>query len=259
MARSAPPILPDVAALRDAGVPLPERACCVYLSGSFASGMAHAASDFDVFVVTDEPFMPKNPTGMGHASIDPQAYPIVIQQLPAGRCDVEYWQEAQVAALLAKFAPGNTTLGFTIDDVDFLYRLSIALPLSGEGWLREQQATLAASEFASMVAQRSFGTADSLFEDALGMLEVGDEDSAVLAAHEGFGRAIDGLLASMGEFSPRRKWRARKLLRAEPDLIDFEEYRTIETMRTLDLGAPAMWVRDVIERSRDLMMEVELS
>lgn len=94
------------------------------------------------------------------------------------------------------FETGNTTLGFTVDDVDFLYRLAIARPLEGAAWLAQQQQRLAASEFASMVAQRNFGTADSLFEDALGMLRVDDPQSAVLAAHEGFGRAIDGLLVS---------------------------------------------------------------
>lgn len=240
-------------------MPLPASSNCVYLSGSFASGMAHAASDFDIFVITDEPFLPENPTGVGHASVDPQAYPIVIRQLPEGRCDIEYWQALQVSRLIEKFAPGNSTLGFTIDDVDFLYRLSIARPLSGEDWLREQQETLARSEFASMVAQRAFGTADSLFEDALGMLAVGDQHSAVLAAHEGFGRAIDGLLAIHRQFSPRRKWRAQKLMRAGPELISLDEYWAIETMAEFASTAPDRWVRDVIERARDLMMEVELS
>jgi hypothetical protein len=253
------PTLPDLDTLRGAGVPLPDAPSCVYLSGSFASGMAHASSDFDVFVITAEPFMPENPTGMGHASVEPASYPIVIRQLPAGRCDIEYWQQSQVSALLAKFAPGNATLGFTVEDVDFLYRLAIALPLSDDGWLQEHKAVLAASEFASMVAQRSFGTADSLFEDALGMLAVGDCESAVLAAHEGFGRAVDGLLASLGEFSPRRKWRARKFLRVQPALMDFAEYWAVETMRGFDPDAPASWVREVIERARELMMEVELS
>ncbi len=253
------PPLPDLDTLRGAGVPLPDELLCLYLSGSFASGMAHANSDFDVFVITEGPFAPDDPTGMGHASIEPASYPIVIRQLPAGRCDIEYWQQSQVRALLAKFAPGNSTLGFTIEDIDFLYRLSIAMPLSGTGWLQEHQALLATSQFGSMVAQRSFGTADSLFEDALGMLAVGDHESAVLAAHEGFGRAVDGLLASLGEFSPRRKWRARKFLRLRPELMDFDEYWALEAMTAFDPNAPVGWVHSVIERARELMMEVDLS
>jgi hypothetical protein len=109
-----------------------------------------------------------------------------------------------------------------------------------------------------MVAQRSFGTADSLFEDALGMLEVGDSLSAVLAAHEGFGRAIDGLLAAHGQFSPRRKWRAQKMLRGNPRLMSFDAFWAIETMRDFDVDQPETWVRSVIETARELMMEVEL-
>lgn len=250
--------LPDLDTLTQAGVPLPEHTLCVYLSGSFASGMAHASSDFDIFVVTDEPFAPEDQTGVGHASVHPQEYPIVIRQLTTGRCDIEYWLEVQVSGLLEKFADGNTTLGFTVEDVDFLYRLSIARPLSGEQWLRKQQAMLADSQFASMVAQRSFGTADSLFEDALGMLAVGDTHSAVLAAHEGFGRAVDGLLAAHQQFSPRRKWRAQKLVRAQLAPISLEDFWAIETMRDFDPANPEVWIHGVIESGRELMMEVEL-
>lgn len=251
-------VLPDLDTLERAGIPLPEKPLCVYLSGSFASGMAHAASDFDIFVVTEQPFLPEDQTGVGHVSTEPHSYPIVISDLPEGRCDIEYWLALQVDGLLALFASGNSTLGFSIDDVDFLYRLSIAQPLSGASWLADRQEALARSEFASMVGQRSFGTADSLFEDALGMLQVGDTLSAVLAAHEGFGRAIDGLLASHQQFSPRRKWRAQKLIRAEPDQISLEEFWAIETMRDFDPARPEVWVLSVVERTRELMMETEL-
>jgi predicted nucleotidyltransferase len=251
-------VLPDLDTLQQAEVPLPASPLCVYLSGSFASGMAHASSDFDIFVVTAQPFSPDDQTGVGHVSVEPHSYPIVIRDLPEGRCDIEYWLDVQVDELLDLFADDNSTLGFGIDDIDFLYRLSIARPLSGGDWLARRQEALARSEFAPMVAQRSFGTADSLFEDALGMLQVGDSYSAVLAAHEGFGRAIDGLLASLGQFSPRRKWRAQKLIRAQSDLIDLDEFWAIETMRDFDPAEPAAWVRSVIERTRELMMEVEL-
>lgn len=250
--------LPDLALLEAAGVPLPQEPACVYLSGSFASGMAHAASDFDIFVVTKQPFTPDDPTGIGHSSVKPHEYPIVIRELAEGRCDIEYWLEDQVKGMIEMFAPGNSTLGFTIEDVDFLYRLSIARPLSSPGWLACRQDALAASEFASMVAQRSFGTADSLFEDALGMLEAGDTYSAVLAAHEGFGRAVDGLLAIHRQYSPRRKWRAQKLKLAQPELLSLEEFWRLETMRDLHPDQPTDWVREVIERSRELMMEVEI-
>jgi hypothetical protein len=251
-------VLPDLAALQSANVPLPSNALCVYLSGSFASGMAHAASDFDIFVVTERPFVPEQQTGVGHASVDPQEYPIVIRHLPEGRCDIEYWLAGQVLGLLKKFESGNSTLGFTVDDVDFLYRLAIAQPLDGTEWLAEQQQTLAVSEFASMVAQRNFGTADSLFEDALGMLQTDDTFSAVLAAHEGFGRAIDGLLAAHGQFSPRRKWRAQKMLRARPQLISFDAFWAAETMRDFTPSRPEDWVRSVIETAREIIMEIEL-
>jgi hypothetical protein len=250
--------LPDLGELVAHGVPLPSERLCAYLSGSFASGFAHAASDFDVFVVTEERYEPVDPTGVGHVSIAPHDFPIVIRHLPAARCDVEYWQRVQVDRLIEKFAVGSGTLGFTVDDVDFLYRLSIAHPLEGEDWLRERQDALAGSAFRSMLVQQYFGTADSLFEDALGMLEIGDLNSAVLAAHDGYGRAVDGLLAAHGEFSPRRKWRARKFVAAAPPELDAEDHWAVETMRDLDPADPAAWVRSTIRSARDFMMEVEL-
>jgi hypothetical protein len=258
MTRATTPKLPTLDDLALVA-PLPDDAVAIYFSGSIAAGWAHTASDVDVYVVTPE--VADIPGAMlSPVECEPPTVGVLNVYSAGVRCDLEYWSEHQVDQVLAKFqaADARAQLTLTRDDIDFAYRLRICIPAVGGDWLAERHERLDASPIRSLLARRSFGIADGLLEDALGMLDAGDFHSAVLAVHAGFGHAVDGVLAAHGEFSPQAKWRARKLQRTAPAILPFEAYWRVETLRDLTADAPEAWVLSVVERCRDLMLETDV-
>ena len=87
------------------------------------------------------------------------------------------------------------------------------------------------SDVQTMVAAGHFDAADDAIEDAVGLIKSADLASAVLSARRAFDLTIDGLLAHCGEFAPSEKWRARKLARAKPAQIGWEEFWDMQTMQ----------------------------
>jgi hypothetical protein len=79
----------------------------------------------------------------------------------------------------------------------------------------------------------------------------------VLAATLAFDYVVDGLVAADGELSPNPKWRARKMLRAQPLALTWDEYWAVETKRELDLDQPEQWTRGVLARCQELMASVD--
>ena len=247
--------------LRDEGL-IPAEATAVYLSGSLVAGLGHANSDVDLFVVADErPAV--EPSGELRRPLEPTTVPIVVCWFGATRVDTEYWTPGQVSQLVARVADtdlgGGRIAGVDIsdDDVDFLYRLAVAQPLVGSDWLAERQRELEGARFPLLLAARAFTEADTYVEDALGLLQSDDPASAVLAARSAFGYTVDGLLAYAGELSPSAKWRARKLARARPAELSWDDYWRIETMRDLDAARPEAWVELVLERCQDITGRID--
>jgi hypothetical protein len=237
---------------------------CVFLSGSIIAGWGHQNSDVDVYVVTESP-PDVEPSEWAPRPVDPPSIPIVIRFVDGTRWDVEYWLDAQVDQVLDKVVSadleGDRIAGFNLtpDDKDFIYRLAIGRPVAGAEWLRRRQDALDRARYATIVASFAFNEADSFIEDAVGQLQSGDDVSAVLAVRIAFGLAVDGLLATKGELSPSPKWRARKMRRACPPEISWDDYWSLETMRDFDADDPAGWVRQVIERCQEVTLAVDLS
>ena len=179
--------------------------------------------------------------GLGHANSDVDLF-VVADERPA----VEPSGELR--------RPLEPT---TVPLVDFLYRLAVAQPLVGSDWLAERQRELEGARFPLLLAARAFTEADTYVEDALGLLQSDDPASAVLAARSAFGYTVDGLLAYAGELSPSAKWRARKLARARPAELSWDDYWRIETMRDLDAARPEAWVELVLERCQDITGRID--
>ena len=249
------PSLADVMA----AIPVPEDAVCVYLSGSLLAGWGHRASDVDVYVVSRTAAdVPDAWAGPRNLSVDPPRVPIYL--LTVGRLlwDVEYWTEDQARQLLGLFDPDREPQPrFTEPDVDTLYRLHIGRPLLGADWLAEQRDELARSTFRARLVARSVDSADNLLEDALGMLASGDVPSATLAVREAFGAVVDALLAQAGEFSPKVKWRARKLAATPRGARRWDDYWRSETLEGYHED-PEAWVARLVRRCRDLLLEVDI-
>jgi hypothetical protein len=253
--------IPALASLEsfEALAPALTNSMCVYLSGSLAAGFGHASSDLDINVVSKELPRGFDAAGSVQLSVDPPSVPIVCGHVGGTPCDAELWLEDQAMQLLAKLPAGSTPAesleraDLTDGDIDSLYRLSIGRPISGAGWLEHAQARLTASGFDALLARQHAGVTEALVGDALGMLESGDAQSASLAARAAFGSAVDGLLVQHGELSPGAKWRVRKMLRADPQELPFQEYWDIETMAGFNAAMANEWVLGTVECSRRLV------
>lgn len=230
---------------------------CAYLSGSYALGWQHAASDVDLFFVS--PKDPPEATGLNvDVTVAPPAPSIGITFHDEIRFDVEYWREAHVDELVARFATpqGRETLSHA--DLDFLWRLQCGRPVLGDQvWFEARQSQVTPAALRQELARRAVYSAEVRLDDAAGLLAVGEPVMAAIASREAFGRVVDAVLNNAGSVAPPSKWRPRRLREAEGFTDFYREYVAVETMAGLDADEPAAWVRRVIVRARELIRDIE--
>ncbi|WP_371640720.1 hypothetical protein [Streptomyces virginiae] len=243
--------------LRTMGL-LPPSWVCVFEAGSLVRGWGNASSDVDLYVVSDEPW---TSDGASRHSVPLMPTDVLGEETFVGgmRWDMRYWTLSQVEQVLAKvtwdvFKQGTVEL--VLREVQLLDRLTFGAAAGGHELLSDWRARVEASAFRSVLAARALNMADSRVEDAVGQLEAGDLDSAVLSARAAFQFTVDALLASVGECGPGEKWRARRVRAAAPSVLPYDKYWALETMRSLDLADPAPWINEVISVCRGITMEV---
>jgi HEPN domain-containing protein len=183
----------------------------VYLSGSVVGPFANAWSDIDVFVLAErEPVGPFTLTSRTHVASQ--------HQLEGRRVDYEFWRPAHVRALaerLNRLELGTATHAarklFSYDEEAFLHRLRTGLPLLNADRLHATQALFDFAKLARFQAQEVIRILDAVYEDACGMLETGDLDSAVFSARSVVELSVDAYLHARGNTDPTAKWRSRRL------------------------------------------------
>jgi hypothetical protein len=244
---------------------LPPDALATFVVGSAARGWHNARSDFDIYVVTPEPWE----TDTSGSILMPLNPPRVRSEMfyqDGRRWEVTYWTESQIEQMLAKVSwaeYGRETIAGEVlsprEEVS-LARLGNCLPLLGEEWIARRRTELTESAFRSFVVVRSLGAADDAVEDALGQMESGNLECATMSARRALGHAVDALLEGEGEYgSHMPKWRPNRFRAAAPTALSFEEYWALETMRGYDLADPRPWIRDVLTICQDISMRVETS
>ncbi|WP_251095275.1 hypothetical protein [Streptomyces sp. Caat 7-52] len=239
---------------------LPESWVCVFEAGSLVRGWGNASSDVDLYVISEEPWTGE---GVSHHPV-PLVPAVVLGEeafVGAMRWDIRYWTRGQVEQVLAKvtwkaFEQGAEEL--TLREVQLLDRLAFGAAAGGQELLSHWRVQVEESAFRSILATRILNMADSRVEDAVGQLEAGDVDSAVLSARAAFHYTVDALLASEGECGPGEKWRARRLRAVAPDVLPYDKYWALETMRSLDPADPAAWINEVLSVCRGITMEVDI-
>ena len=251
-----------LAQLAERGLLPPDR-LAVYVAGSLVRGWGNATSDLDVYVVTPQPWRPEPGSPFLPAAATAEV-PVAVFYVGDRRWDVEYWSEPDVDRLLdavswEAFESGrSSSVTMPKDDVAFVQRLTRPLVVEGEDCVQRWEKQFADSAIRTMVASRALYVLDHLTEDAVGMLGNDDPTSAVLAARQALGYAVDALLASHGEFSDQPKWRARRMAELAPPELPFEDYWSLETMRTYDPAAPQAWVSDVLRACQRIADGVQL-
>ncbi|MFI5911833.1 hypothetical protein [Dactylosporangium sp. NPDC051541] len=234
----------------------------LFLAGSLVRGWGHARSDADAYLIVDEPW-----AGPSNADIsvrlNPPKVPANVFDLDDRRWEVRYWQAGQVDELLAKvswaaFEGGAVLSNLTVPESILLARLPYAHPIAGSGWLERRQEELAKSAFRAIVITRLLSTAESGVEDALGLLESGDDRAAVLAAQAAFLALVDAFTAYHGDVGFEVKWRARRIAELGSPVLPADAFWDVVTMRGLDPDRPRAWVESVLLRCRELSLEVEI-
>jgi hypothetical protein len=239
----------------------PAECLAVFVAGSRTRGWANATSDLDLHIVMAAPWDRPNTRALPVA-LAPDSIPVVTTVVDGLRWDIEYWLEAQVDQMFRKVSwrefdvsPSAGDL-LTSPEVRFLERLDHAVALHGSAWLERRREQQRDSALKSVLVARNLHLSDLFVEDAVGQMNAGDLESAVLSAKLAFGCAIKALLAEQGHFCQSSKWMARQLRDTTQDVVSFDSYWSIETMQSYDPTAPQRWVEHVISICQKISISV---
>lgn len=243
---------------------LPDDAVAVCLVGSLARGWANPQSDVDIAIFTTAEWQSETCTSLP-LPLNPARVQSESFYHDDRRWEIVYWLTGHVEQILTKvswdeFERDAVAHNLLSQREEILIsRVEHCVPLVGADWLAETRQNVHASAFQTFMITRSLASADDAVEDALGQLEGGDLESAVLSARRALGYSVDALLESHGEYlSSIPKWRPQRFRAASPTLLSFERYWELESMRTYDERDPAGWVTEVLGECQDIALRVEL-
>lgn len=243
---------------------LPADTVAVALVGSLARGWANPESDVDIAVFTSSNRESATATPLS-VPLDPGHVTSETFTLGERKWEVVYWLTDQVDQMLNKvswtqFERNVVAHGLLHPrEENLVARLQHGVPLLGEGWLAEAHQRVSDSAFQSFMVTRSLAVSDDAVEDAVGQLEAGALESAVLSARQALDWSVDALLESRGEYlSLIPKWRPQRFRAASPPSLTFERYWELESMQTYDSDDPAAWVHEVLEVCQVIALGIDV-
>lgn len=241
----------------------PAAALAAFVVGSTARGWAHRTSDVDLVVVTDTPFSDDRLLDL-EVPLDPGTVSVAPVGHDGRRWEVKYWLDSQVDQLFDKvgwdvFETGRQTAD-RLSPVErlFLARLGYCVPLCGQEWIDDHRGRLDTSAFRPIMISYALAMADRAVEAAVGQLDAGNVEDAVLLARGAFEAATDALVFDRGDYEAGRKWRAKRFRAAAPRLVTFDQYWSVLSMRTFDPANPRKWIDMVLELCQAVSLEIEL-
>jgi len=185
----------------------------VFISGSLLEGLGNKTSDIDLYVIG--PVQPN-----GELVISKKDFICIAKHRLAGRrVDVEFWQPQAVAELadrLSSVVIGRNLDAFECEEIDFLHRMKIGLPLLGAPLLEEWRRRFDFTKLVRYMKHQASVNLRDVVEDLEGMLDNGDIEVAVIRCHDLLGDLCEYGLRCVGETNPKRKW-GIKLLSKYPD------------------------------------------
>jgi hypothetical protein len=240
---------------------LPAHYESIVVVGSTARGWANEGSDFDAYVITAEPW--RGPRAIEtRLRVTPETVPVAVEFVDGRRWEIKYFLQSQIDQVLDKVAAepsadATPDSELTLPEQLLLVRLAYAVALAGEEKLAAFQRRIRESRFRSVLVSEALDLLDSCSEDAVGALESGDRETAVVAAKRAFIHAVHALLASHDEYESG-KWRSRAMRLVDPEELPFDEYWSIETMRSFDPAAAHLWVEQVLTTCQRISAEIEI-
>lgn len=172
--------------------------------------LGNRGSDVDIYVIGDR-------TPQSSAVFHKSGYDIAIHYFGSRRVDFEFWTHHRVRELAKKLR--NLPVGvefiadrLTIDEVVFIHRLSIALPLQRKKPFKILRAEFDFQKFQHYLIQEAIHRCDGAITDIVGMMDDGDYLSALFRCRELVNHTVDIYRFRQGKFNPVAKWRSRLLV-----------------------------------------------
>lgn len=178
-----------------------------WVSGSVVEGLGNPSSDLDLFVVVrDEGKWPTE---------HPRDVPY-LGNSQVHSWEVWTWDRVQELAGRVRDLPvgrGSKAILERLDEseIEFIHRLRVGEPLSKEATFEQLRALFDFERFALYLAENQLINLDDAFDDAVGMLEIGQLPSAALRARVAVEGALGLLLFSRGLTNHKEKHRERLL------------------------------------------------
>ncbi len=185
-----------------------------WLSGSLVEGLGNPSSDIDIFAIVPSltESIPAIKRGEDHF--------VQVYFSNSRRIDFEYWSSSAIEDLRAKLvaAPlGDGTkniLDYLLEhEVEFIHRLHIGIPILGEGFFSDLQATFDRSRLIGYLIENKRIYIDDAFDDTVGLLREGHLISAANRARVTLDFSADMLLYAYGISNHKEKHRYRLFLR----------------------------------------------
>jgi hypothetical protein len=236
-------------------------AICMYAAGSIVQGWGHAASDLDLYVITEDrlTFDDSIEAFVRTVSTKDPLINIVIGEFGAYRADIEVWKAEQVDEVIGRFScdtPSQEAPELDKAEQDLLYRLASGLPMHGTQWWETRRQSVRASTYGIWLAENRKLTAESYIEDVGGLLVSRDSHTAVLAAHEAAMLAMEALLATYGDYCINRKWLFRRFAEIQPVELKPDEAWAVMTMEGAG-SDPFGWAESAGRLAQRLLLTVE--
>jgi hypothetical protein len=191
-----------------------------YISGSILDGFGTPRSDLDVFLLTDgEPATSAMPAQSDAplATYQANGYLIELDYAEDIPTDTEIWPIDVVVKLPEEFAAidledWSAAGAVSEGKLNLAHRLRIGLPVVGHDRFYVLRDQFDWHRLARIIRNRFLASYNNLADDAVGVIEIEDAMSAVLASRLALGAAVDALTAAKGHTNPKEKWRWRKLV-----------------------------------------------
>lgn len=197
------------------------RAVATCLTGSVAAGWGNTYSDIDIYAFSDTALeLPNDDSSETWASQDSSGIRWMnwTGRYGDSRVDLKTLPTSAPRKALEPFTgsepefPDNTSTFLR----DFIYRMSIARAITGEGFVEQIKVAVVTSSYRRALARALKLTAESALTDIAGQLDVGDDVSARVAAMRAASFTADCCLVMAGELCRSDKWLLRRM-QAKPE------------------------------------------
>lgn len=220
----------------------------ICMTGSVAAGWGNTFSDIDLYVFADKELeLPIDETMETWPGMDPSGlrWTNWMGTYDKARVDLKVWPTDTLSVALAPYMASEVEFCSMGDFLqDFVYRLSIGIPLKNEEFFRQMRAHLDRSSYRRALARFLKVEAENCLTDVAGQLDSGDDMTARVSAVLAAGFVADACLVLSGQICRRKKWLLRRLESTPECGIGVDEYRTT----VLDGARPGESDRDCARR-----------